>query len=88
MTDEIFKNWVKEPDGTVRLWPSTGGQAAIVGKQIIAVRIDYEGPDTPPGQTDKFQFHITPEHARHLGRWLLEAAQAVLQPPAGNPMKN
>lgn len=82
MPDEL-KNWTKENDGTLRLFPSTGGQGAIIAKQIIAVRIDYISPDAPQDHIDKFQFHMTPEHARSLGQWLLEAAAHVERPHAG-----
>lgn len=69
--------WVRESDGSLRLWPMAGYSCRVVDGRVPAIRIDYLQPRGTPNRTGKLQLHMSPQQARLLCSALMKAIQDI-----------
>jgi hypothetical protein len=65
-------DWVRETDGSLRLWPMENFSCLMVGG-VPAIRIDYLRPPGSPVRTGRLQLHMSCQQARQLSSALLRA---------------
>jgi hypothetical protein len=69
--------WIRESDGSLRLWPMNSYSCRIVEGDIPAVRIDFLQPPGSTVRMGKLQIHMSAQQARQLCSALLRALEDV-----------
>ena len=75
--DPADDGWIREPDGSLRLWPMESYACRIVEGNIPAIRIDYLRPPGSPVRTGKLQVHMSSQQARLFCSALMKALQEI-----------
>jgi hypothetical protein len=68
-----FDGWMREVDGTLRLWPMQGFACRAIGNSIPVLRIEYLRPPGTMVRTGKLQVHLSTQQAGLLSSALLRA---------------
>lgn len=58
--------WIREADGSLRLWPMKSYSCRIVEGDIPALRIDFLLPPGSAARMGKLQIHMSAQQARQF----------------------
>jgi len=67
--------WMREADGSLRLWPMESYSCRIVRGHVPAIRIDYLRPPGCAQRKGKLQLHMSMQQARQFCAALQKAMQ-------------
>jgi hypothetical protein len=69
--------WIREDDGSLRLWPMNSYSCRIVEGDIPAVRIDFLQPPGSAVRLGKLQIHMSTQQARQFCSALMRALDDI-----------